>query len=169
MNMKSLRMLVALGALGLALGLNAYAQDTTPRPTPTDPPRIDPPPRPEITPVPPERPGLPPRGEVLRPDRPNRPGLPPEIAALMREFETDREAFLAKQREVLKTLQGATEEQRATIRETLRQNREQWLKDNAELREQIRQKLQELKDKLPNRREVLDNAGPRPGTRPGVN
>jgi len=163
-SLKSLKRLAAIGALGVTLGLNAFAQDTPPRPTPTDPP-----PRPEVTPPPPQRPGQPPRGEVIRPDRPNRPGLPADIAKLMREFETDREAFLAKQREIIKTLQGATEEQRASIRETLRQNREEWLKANTELREQIRQKLQELRDKLPNRREVLDNAGPRPGTRPGVN
>lgn len=129
---------------------------------------------------PPERP-VPPAGREIRPDRPQRPerpdrpalperpALPDEVKALIEKFNTAREEYLAEQKALFEQLRAAAEADRAAIREKIQANREEFLAATRTLREEIRTQMQNLRDQLPSRREVIDQAGPRPGSRPGVN
>jgi hypothetical protein len=113
--------------------------------------------------VPPPRPGEN-IGQIIQPNQ----SLPPELAQLMMSFEAQRAAYLDAQRQLAKEMQGSTEQERAVVRERIRATRDGWLAEIKTLREDIRAHVEELKGKLPGRREIMESARPQPGTRPGV-
>jgi hypothetical protein len=159
--------------LGISLlAVNSFAQDTRgtgpngPVSGPLPPVRVGDEQVGKVIRPPVVRPDMPVRPD--RPERPERPPLPPELKALLEKFETAREEYLKEQAELFKQLRGATEADREAIRAQIKEKREIWIEKTKEVREEIRKRLEELKDKLPTRREILDNAGPRPGTRPGT-
>ena len=147
---------------GTDVGIPLAGDPGTPPPPTVDPPPTSPT---DFRPLPPERPAP---GTIVRPVL-DRPALPAEVAALIAEFEKQRDAYLQAQRDLLKQLKGATDEERARIREQLKAQREAWLEQTKAIREDIRKKMEELRDKLPNRKDIKDNLTPRPGNRPGVN
>jgi exonuclease VII large subunit len=100
---------------------------------------------------------------------PERPALPADLKALIEKFNAARETYLTDQKALFEQLRTAAEADRAAIREKIQANREEFLTATKTLREDIRTQMQNLRDQLPTRKEVIDNAGPRPGSRPGVN
>jgi hypothetical protein len=93
---------------------------------------------------------------TVRPVRPERPGLPPEVQARVERFKLDARSYLARQEELKRQLQGANDEQRAAVRENLRQLREQWLERARELRQEQQERRAELETKLRDHKEMFD-------------
>ena len=93
---------------------------------------------------------------TVRPDRPERPALPPEVLARVDRFKLDARAYLAQQDALKKQLQGASDQERAVVREKLRALREQWLEQARELRQEYKERSAELESKLRDHRELFD-------------
>ena len=93
---------------------------------------------------------------TARPDRPERPALPPEVLARVDRFKLDARAYLAQQDALKKQLQGASDQERAVVREKLRALREQWLEQARELRQEYKERSAELESKLRDHRELFD-------------
>jgi hypothetical protein len=85
-------------------------------------------------------------------------GLPLMIREKLRLFEEKREAYLAEQLDLLRQLRGASSEERARLREQLREQRKNWLEEAKQIREQARVRLQEMKQELANHGEVIEAA-----------
>ncbi len=95
---------------------------------------------------------------TVRPARPDlRPNLPPQVQVRVERFKLDARSYLAKQQELKKQLQGANDEQRAAIRESLRQLREQWVERARELRQEYKERQAELRTKLQDHKELFDD------------
>ena len=138
--MRLLKTMVVTSVLGLSImGAVAWADDKTPDPT-----------SPPTTSTPPEK------QEKQKPSH-ARPFLPDDVKALVDKVKTDREAFAKEQAALLKTLKGATQEQRDKIREQLQDNRQMFLDSQRALREQIKDKLEALRKEFrDNRDKILD-------------
>ena len=96
---------------------------------------------------------------VVRPSTPERPMLDDDIKVRLQRFELLREKYLADERELKRRLRAATDDQdRQRIRESIKERREAWLDLARSFREQARERLVDLKDMLPQHREVLDAA-----------
>lgn len=95
---------------------------------------------------------------TLRPTVPQRPKLPPEIVDRIEKFKKESRVYLDKQEALKKQLEGANDKERAVLRDRIKQLREQWLDDAREFRQELRQRQQELIDKLPDYREVIESA-----------
>jgi len=115
--------------------------------------------------LPPIRAGEESIGKILQPTQ----AWPPELARLLTEFEKQRMAYLDAQRQLFKELQGTTEQERAAIRECFQTARAKWLEDTKAFCAEMRCRVEEFKVRLPNRQEILANAGPLSGARPGIN
>ena len=75
-------------------------------------------------------------------------GVPDPIRELILAFDRTRDKYLAEQRALLIKLKNATTpEEREKIREMLQANRQQFLDELKAFREQLKQDLQNLKDK----------------------
>jgi len=93
-----------------------------------------------------------------RPVRSERQPLPQDIKDRLQRFEQLREAYLAEQKELLRRLRGATDEDRDRIRQLIQERREAWLEKLRTLREEARERLADLKQTLSQHQEVLDAA-----------
>ena len=93
-----------------------------------------------------------------RPLRLERNKLPPEVLERIRIFEQARKRYLEQQEALLRQLRGATDEERARIRQQVQRAREQWLERARQLRQEFKDRLPDLRDKLPRHREVLEGA-----------
>ncbi len=93
----------------------------------------------------------------LRPSLSERAPLPPEVAARIERFKQDARSYLAKQDALKKQLQGASDRERAGIREQLKELRQHWLERSKEMRKEYKERQTELADKLSEYRELLDN------------
>ena len=112
--------------------------------------------------TPPTPPATPPTGEPARPETPKRgrgpgvevprigvpdkvlPTLPQALQDQIGKYREQSKTFIDAQRELAKTLSTATEEQRNTIREQLKANRDKFLTDTQQLRTEIRDQLKDL-------------------------
>ena len=99
----------------------------------------------------PARPEKPPGGrgpgmEVPRIGVPDRvlSTLPQALQDQITKYREQSKTFIDAQRDLAKTLSTATEEQRNTIREQLKANREKFLADSQTLRTEIRDQLKDL-------------------------
>lgn len=113
-------------------------------------------------------------GRVILPDRPtaidanitggSRPSLAerqplaPEVALRIERFKRDARAYLQRQEALRKQLQGASDEERARLREQLENLRRQWLEQSRQMAEEFRDRRLELMQRLQDRNEVLENA-----------
>lgn len=86
-------------------------------------------------------------------NRPADPVLPADVKALVQQFQTDQAGFIAQRQKLLDELKQASAADRAAIRDQLRDLRNKWLDEQKQLREDIRQRLQEIKDQLKNQRD----------------
>lgn len=93
--------------------------------------------------------------------------LPAEIKALLAAFETKRDAYQAAQKDFLAQLKNATTpEQREAIRAKLQGNRQAFLAEVRDFREELRQEIGDLKHKINNEelnRLIGSGAGSRDG------
>lgn len=85
-----------------------------------------------------------------------------DTAALLRDFEQARQAYLAKRAALHQASDRLTPAQRQAWREQLKALRE----EQARAREEIRQQLRALREQLPTHRQLIDEALERPGPRP---
>ena len=102
----------------------------------------------------PERPNLPPR-----PERPTGPGQPPpaqDVKDLVRDFQSARQAFQKQQQDLQRQLKTATDEQRAQIREQLKDNLQQWLEQQKAQIQELREQAIDIKNNVPALRDVID-------------
>jgi len=94
----------------------------------------------------------------LRPQRTERQKYPPEVLARLEKFKQQARDYLNQEQVLKKELEGANDKERAAVREKMKQAREEWLERSREFRKEFRERQQELLDKLPDYREVLDSA-----------
>jgi hypothetical protein len=94
----------------------------------------------------------------LRPTVAQRPKLPQEVLDRIEKFKREARIYLDKQEALKKQLDGANDKERAALRDKIKQLREQWLDEAREFRKDLRQRQQELIDKLPDYREVIESA-----------
>jgi len=77
--------------------------------------------------------------------------VPADLQALVKKFEKERKAYLAKQKQLEAALQNATTpEERDAIRAALQTDRDDFLADLKDIRQDLKQEITELKDKLNN-------------------
>jgi uncharacterized membrane protein len=77
--------------------------------------------------------------------------IPSDLQGLVKKFETERNAYLAQQKALEAKLQDATTPaERMAIRALLQENRDQFIADLKEYRQDLKQEITELKDKLNN-------------------
>ncbi len=94
-----------------------------------------------------------------RPSRTDlRPDLPAAIKSRIVRFEESREKYLARQQELLRKLNRATDEDRELIRKQLQQLRDEWLERARSYREEAKNRMRELQDQLPKYRDALIDA-----------
>ena len=93
----------------------------------------------------------------LRPALTERPKLPPEVLDRIERFKLDSRKYIEQQEALKKRLLGADDKERAIIRARIQDLREQWLERARELRAEYRDRQQELIEKLPGHREVLES------------
>src|SRR5438552_1128245 len=128
-DMKILRTLLATSAMGICLlaGRTVLADDATPPPVVVPPDRDD---------------------RDLNRDLKNAPDA---VKTLILNFDATRDAYLVKQRDLLKQLRAATPDERAAIREQLQDNRAAFLALLKTFRQDLRKDLQDLKGKITHR------------------
>jgi hypothetical protein len=87
-----------------------------------------------------------------RPDRaPGRgqPVLSQDVKDLARDFQAAREAFRKQQQDLQRQFKTATEEQRALIREQLKENLQQWQEQQKAQIQDLREQVKELQKNAP--------------------
>jgi len=91
-----------------------------------------------------------------RPPSPDRPVLASGVKDLVKDFQTARQEFLTSQQELLRQLKTATQEQRAVIREQLKENLEAWKEAQKAHIQELREQAKEIISNVPDLREVID-------------
>jgi gas vesicle protein len=147
-NMNSKKSFLLAAVLATVTTLSSFAQST--------PPTGKPPEKPENQQKP-ENPGKPKNPEVGRGGR--GPGievprigvpekvfttLPQSLQDQISKYREQSKGFIDAQRDMAKTLSTATQEQRNTIREQLKANRDKFLADTQQVRTEIRDQLKDL-------------------------
>jgi hypothetical protein len=94
---------------------------------------------------------------TLRPPRLERESLPPVVQERLDRFKTEARAYLARQQELKKKLEGANDKERAAIREQLKVIQQEWLERAKEMRKEYKDRQAELAEKLKEYRELLDS------------
>lgn len=75
-------------------------------------------------------------------------GVPVVLNSLVKEFRTASDDYVATQKELTRKLKGASAEEKARLREALQANKEKFSHSTAPLREQLHDRLEELKRDL---------------------
>ena len=137
--MNSKKSLLLASMLAAITALSSVAQSAPPTP-PTTPP-TEKPARPEK----PQR-GRGPGVEVPRIGVPEKvfTTLPQSLQDQISKYREQSKGFIDAQRDMAKTLSTATQEQRNTIREQLKANRDKFLADTQQVRTEIRDQLKDL-------------------------
>ncbi len=94
----------------------------------------------------------------VRPVRPEQNALDSLTRQRIANFERAREEYLKKIEALERQARGATEDERATIRERINDLRRQLLERARSIREEASDRRRELLERLPKHREVLDDA-----------
>ena len=94
---------------------------------------------------------------ATRPLLTERSKLPDGVNERLRTFQKQARAYVQKEQELKKQLQGANDQQRAAIRDQLQQLREQLLERSRELRKEFKEREKELAEKMTEYRELLDD------------
>lgn len=136
------------------LGASAVAQTN---PTPSSTPAIIN--RPTITaPAPSTEP-------LSAPPRPERPGVPGRplpasgMQELVRDFQAARQSYIQQQQELNRKLASATEEQRAILREQIKDSLKEWRELQKQQAKELREQAKDIKNNTPNLRDVIDSGG----------
>jgi len=93
------------------------------------------------------------------------PPTPADVQALVQKFQADREAFMARQRDLQRQMDSATEQQRQELRDQLRDQMRDWQRQQARVREQLTQQADRLRQQLRDHERLIDRVS-NPGTAP---
>jgi hypothetical protein len=138
--MKNIKVLAAgLLALGLITAPSNYAAE---------------PPTPPEMPETPEQPQAPERPEA--PDTLARPEIPADAKELLAKALQERMQYLSARADMLKSIRGANAEIRAELRAKIKASREEFLALQRENRSDFRQSLDEIRERLADHTEVVD-------------
>ncbi len=91
---------------------------------------------------------------------------PAELRNLIERFQTEREQFLTRQKQLALQLREATDEQRTELREQMRDNLDQWREMQLEFRTQLRDRAVELRRELQGQLRDVVNEGSKEGGEP---
>jgi hypothetical protein len=97
-----------------------------------------------------------------KPDRPGNPNVtdPPEVTSQITRFQAARELYLQTEKERKLLMKDATEEQRAALREKLKDALEKWKEEQKQFAEEQKERSKEMKQELhPDLGKVVDGAG----------
>jgi hypothetical protein len=95
----------------------------------------------------------------------DRQKLSQQVKDLLQRFEGTRDAYLKEQEELRRKQRGAaTESERELVRAQIKEARDAWLERSRVLREELKDRIAELRPLMPQRSEILDNALPRSPT-----
>jgi hypothetical protein len=142
--MKNPKALIILCAIGLAFGGRlASAQDATKPVLPIDPPRALEPAKP---------------GDSKKPESPGRSEVPNAIQKLMDDFKQARKTYLDEEKALLNKAKEANKADREALRIKIKENRQEFLETQKAAHEEIKRQAAELRDKLKDHREVIDEA-----------
>ena len=81
---------------------------------------------------------------------------PADVQALVKQFQQDREGFMAQRRTLEQQMAGASEQDRQQIRDQLRDQLDQWKEQQAQLRDQLRDQADRLRDQLRDHTRLMD-------------
>jgi hypothetical protein len=96
---------------------------------------------------------------VARPDI----AQPTELKEMIARFQTERELYLKRQRQLALQLRQANDEQRKALREQMRENLDQWREQQLEFRTQLRDRAVELRRELQGQLREVVNEGSKEG------
>ena len=157
---KGLLLMALFGAVCIAPSVLAQATPPTDNVPPTVTPPLDTKP-PEFDKPPEGRPFIPERPVTIpRPTPPdgapagaggstaNQPQLPQDVKDLVKQFQQDREAFLAEQKKLAKEIKDSTAEERAALREKMRENLDKWREAQSEFRKNLKDMIESMKNNL---------------------
>lgn len=91
--------------------------------------------------------------------RPERPLTPADVQALVKQFEQDRQAFMAKQQAIEEQMLSLPEQERRGLRAQLKNEMEKWKQQQARLREQLRMQCDRMTEQLRNHSRLIDRVG----------
>ena len=107
---------------------------------------------------PPTPPSKPDDSRPGRPGGPGRPGidiprigipkgveLPEDVKKLVTQYQDAAKKFADEQKTLISQLRGATEEDKAKLKEQLKTNRDKFLEDTKQLRADIREQVRDLR------------------------
>ena len=92
------------------------------------------------------------------PERPDTPQPPQTVKDLVKDFQAARERYLQEQKELRRQFRQASEEQREAIREQLRENLAEWLELQRMRVQELREQIRETRDAVKDYDRVLDAA-----------
>ena len=120
----------------------------------------------------PEGPGRPPGGpggpggpdvEIPRIGVPKGVELPADLKALVDKYQDAAKKFAADQKDLIAQIRGASEEDKAKLKEQLKSNRDKFLEDTKQLRADIREQVRDLRAKLKESGTPVDGGADRKG------
>ena len=91
--------------------------------------------------------------------RPARPLTPADVQVLVKQFELDRQAFMARQQAIEQQMQGLPEQERQRLRAQLKNEMEQWKQQQAGLRERLRKQCDRMAEQLRDHSRLIDRVG----------
>ena len=92
-----------------------------------------------------------------RPARPERGNLPAPVVSPIERFKQEARAYLAREEELKKKMEGANDKDRAAIRDRIKVLREQWAERARELRKEFKERRDELSTRMPDRQELFNS------------
>jgi len=95
---------------------------------------------------------------AAKPETPNRSEVADAIKKLQDDFKQTRENFLDHQSELNRQLKNATKDDREKLRTEIKEKRKEFLELQKEARQEAKKRMDELKGKLKDHREVIDEA-----------
>jgi hypothetical protein len=88
-----------------------------------------------------------------------RPSVPEDVQKKIMLLRTQRESYLAGQKQLMKDWKTSSAEERKQLREEMKQNQQEFLADQRALRQEIRDRLEEMRTEFRNsRNQILDEA-----------
>jgi hypothetical protein len=141
--MKNFKTFAVLTVIGLALaGQSVSAQDAAKRPT--------------TLPLP--TPAVKVETPQSDKDKAGASGLPDPIKKLKDDFKQSHQTYLDEQKALLNKAKGGSKEDQEVLRAKIKENRQEFLEKQKAVQEEIRKQMADLKDKLKDHREVIDEA-----------
>lgn len=97
-----------------------------------------------------------------KPDNPGNPNStdPVEVTTLVNKFQSAREQYITAQKELRLKMKDATEDQRAALREQLKDLLDKWKEEQKQFVQETKDRVKDMKQELqPDLGKVVDGAG----------